>query len=110
MNSLCSAMIAAIFAMTLILSYGVIMSQARVLPSSSFVSKVSQTSHSLSYSHFQREEQKSTQKKPVVAASLRRIPTGKPNPTVPEVAANLRRIPPSRPNPTQNKLKPRIRG
>jgi len=95
-------MIAAIFAMTLILSYGVFMSQARVFPSSSLVSKVSQTSHSLLHSHVHREEQKSTEK-PVVAASLRRILPSKPNPTVPEVAANLRRIPPSRPNPTQNK-------
>jgi len=99
MNSLCSTMIAAIFAMTLILSYGVIMSQARVLPSSSLVSKVSQTSHSLSHSNFHTEEQKSSQK-PVVAAKK---PPIKQNPTVPEVAANLRRIPPSRPNPTQNK-------
>ncbi|WVZ02350.1 hypothetical protein V8G54_023156 [Vigna mungo] len=109
MNSLCSSMIAAIFAMTLILSYGVIMSQARVLPSSSLVSKLSQTSNSLSYSNFHREEQNSSQK-PVVAASLTKKPPRKPNPTVPEVAASLRRIPPSRPNPTQNKLKPRIRG
>ncbi|CAJ1977980.1 unnamed protein product [Sphenostylis stenocarpa] len=106
MNSLCSSMIAAIFAITFILSYGVIMSQARVLPSSSLVSK---TSQSLSHSYFHREGQKSTQK-PHVAASLSKIPPRKPNPTVPEVAANLRRIPPSRPNPTQNKLKPKIRG
>ncbi|KAG4971000.1 hypothetical protein JHK85_037421 [Glycine max] len=90
MNSLRSSMIAVIFAMTLIFSYGVIMSQARAHSSSSLVSKMSQSSQSHSHSFFHKEEQKPTQE--------------------PAVATSLKRIPPSRPNPTQNRLKPRIRG
>ncbi|RDX73879.1 hypothetical protein CR513_46444, partial [Mucuna pruriens] len=80
MNSLCSSMIVVIFAMTLILSVGVIMSQARTHPSSSLVSKMSQSSQSLSHSLLHKEGQKSTQE-PVVATSLRRIPPSRPNPT-----------------------------
>ncbi|KHN10147.1 hypothetical protein glysoja_023728 [Glycine soja] len=91
MNSLRSSMIAVIFAMTLILSYGVILSQARTThPSSPLVSKMSQSSQSHSHSLLHKEEHKSTQE--------------------PAVATSLRRIPPSRPNPTQNRLNPRIRG
>ncbi|KAK7313989.1 hypothetical protein VNO77_39196 [Canavalia gladiata] len=90
MKSFCSSMIVVIFAITLILSLGVNISQARTYPSSSIVSRRSQSSQSLSHSVLHKEGPKSTQE-PVVAASLRRIP-------------------PSRPNPTQNKLKPRIRG
>ncbi|CAL0328789.1 unnamed protein product [Lupinus luteus] len=81
MKSLCSLMIIVIFAITLILSLMVNMSQARTHPSS-----LSLVSKSLS----DRKGSKSTHD-PVVDASLRRIP-------------------PSRPNPTQNKLKPRIKG
>ncbi|TKY68435.1 hypothetical protein E2542_SST04687 [Spatholobus suberectus] len=80
MNSLYSSMITVIFAVTLILSLGVIVSQARTYPSSSLVSKMSQTSQSLSHSLLHREGEKSTQE-PVVAGSLRSIPPSRPNPT-----------------------------
>ncbi|KAL2326227.1 hypothetical protein Fmac_025285 [Flemingia macrophylla] len=77
MNPLCSSMIAAIFALTLVLSLAVIMSQARAYPSSSLVS---QSSQSLSHSLLHREGKKSTEE-PLVATSLRRIPPSRPNPT-----------------------------
>ncbi|KAG5130695.1 hypothetical protein JHK84_037092 [Glycine max] len=80
MKSLCSSTAAIIFAMTLILSIGVILSQSRTHPSSSpSVSKMSQSSKSLSDSLFHIEDQKSTEE-PVVAASLKRIPPSTPNP------------------------------
>ncbi|KAG4959973.1 hypothetical protein JHK87_036606 [Glycine soja] len=80
MKSLCSSTAAIIFAMTLILSIGVILSLSRTHPSSSpSVSKMSQSSKSLSDSLFHIEDQKSTEE-PVVAASLKRIPPSTPNP------------------------------
>ncbi|KAL5159423.1 hypothetical protein HKD37_15G043746 [Glycine soja] len=86
----------------LILSLGVIMSQARAYPSSSLVSKMSQSFQSPSRPLYHKEGQKSTQE-PVAAANLRMIPTSRPNPATAVIASNkLRRIPPSRSNPTQN--------
>ncbi|KAG4959972.1 hypothetical protein JHK87_036605 [Glycine soja] len=90
MNSLCRSMVAVMLAMSLILSLGVIMSQARAYPSS-LVSRMSQSSQSLSRPLWHKVGQKSTLE--------------------PVVTANLRRIPPSIPNPTQNiGLKPMKRG
>lgn len=102
MNSLCRSMVAVMLAMSLILSLGVIMSQARAYPSSSLVSKMSQSFQSPSRPLYHKEGQKSTQE-PVAAANLRMIPTSRPNPATAVIASNkLRRIPPSRSNPTQN--------
>jgi len=74
MKSLCRSVIAIIFGMTVILSFGV-MSEARSYPSTPFISQ----------SHFhalflQKEGHKITQKR-VVAASLKSIPKPIPNPT-----------------------------
>ncbi|BAT89607.1 hypothetical protein VIGAN_06060000 [Vigna angularis var. angularis] len=74
MNSLFRSLIAIVYAMTVILSFGV-MSQARSYPSAPFVSQ--SHLHSLL---LQREGHKITQKR-VVAFSLRSIPKPTPNPT-----------------------------
>ncbi|CAL5196433.1 unnamed protein product [Lathyrus oleraceus] len=79
MKSLCTLIIALIFAVTLILSLEVNVAKARTYPSSSSkVSKMVSSFHSFSH---RQGASKSSQ----------------------EVAASLRTIPPSRPNPTQNK-------
>ncbi|KAL5061910.1 hypothetical protein RYX36_023647, partial [Vicia faba] len=80
MKSLCTLIIVVIFAITLILSLEVNAfknTKASTYPSSSKVSKMLSSFHSLSY---KQGDSKSTQ----------------------QVAASLRVIPPSRPNPTQN--------
>ncbi|KAJ7982451.1 Clavata3/ESR (CLE) protein [Quillaja saponaria] len=82
-------LIATLISITLMLSLGSNMSQARSHPSSSLDSTMSSSSQAHFHSLF---------------------PGRKRANTTDPVVASLRRIPPSLPNPTQNKLKPRPMG
>ncbi|KAL3579542.1 hypothetical protein D5086_021046 [Populus alba] len=82
------AVICAIIALVMLLSTGVNLAQARVLPASSSASTKPPSSQVLVNSESKESKPNTTQ----------------------TVAASLRRIPPSVPNPTQNKSKPRVKG